>query len=299
MANEVVISGFGDGIASEILSGEVTRLLAARGAGDILSHPALQYVPWSGASNVVKVSEFGLDAYDLMASTTDGTAVGNTAFTDSSTSITVGQYSKSYEFSDLALASSQLSDNMFVADAVITFNETLMNLVAALGSGFSQSVGSTGVNMTLQNFRDAIATLEAANAHGQKLAILHPTQWADLQASIGASTGVFEHRADLQGALADAGQYKGQVLGVDVFVTTHVPTANSDADRAGMMIAPGAVKWTDKVFRPSKDDLLYAGSLVVREDIDNKAATRSYVSHCFLGVAEGLDLAGVGIITDA
>jgi hypothetical protein len=156
--------------------------------------------------------------------------------------------------------------------------------------------------MTTQNFLDAKRQLNVSNAEGALLAILHPTQWHDVLDDLNTNAGgALQYEAAAQGLRDRLGNaYQGKLAGVDVWTSTRVPTANAGADRAGMMLAPGSVAWADatpRVDLPAQQTLI--GKVLFEVDRTAASGITSFVGHYYCGVAEGLDGAGVGIITDA
>lgn len=300
MANEIKISGIGDLIAGEVMAAEYLMLLANR--EDFFGHSALHYAGAARGSNVVRTAELGLGGYDLLSAGTEGTALTNTALTDSSSDVTVAWYGKSYEQSDIArvAANGLLDPVLFAQDAAVSLAQTLVDLIASLASGYSNTVGSTGVDMTAANYVDATTQLEISKVSGPLMCILHPRQWGDVKSAFLTLGGAAQYRTDAQGVFSGMGQYKGTLMGADVFVTAHVDTANTAADYAGMMFGKGAVIWADAEF-PSDGDpnIVSLGRGALERVRTGKAGLTAYVTHAFLGVTEGIDAAGVGIITDA
>lgn len=306
MANETTYSVLSDSRTSEILTTEFVRLYAARDA--LPQHPALMYLgSVEGEGSLTKkVPQLGLDGYDLLASTGEIAEVGNTEITDGSVTVTVARYSKSYEPSDIARmtdAQGVLNPTRLAVDAAISASQTLVNLVAALMGGFSTVVGTSGSDMTVQNFLDAKRALQNANVDGELLAILHPQQWNDFIQDLALNSGGgVQYLPATAEQLARMGNgYKGKFAGVDVFTTTRVPTANAGADYAGGMFGRGAVAWADGI--PPIDlpqQQFRIGDRVLFEiDRTARKALTGFVSHRYLGVSEVLDSGGVSIITDA
>ena len=64
------------------------------------------------------------------------------------------------------------------------FESRFMEMICALFSSASSSVGASGVDMSVDDFMDALYLLEIANNPSQLFAVLHPRQIADLQSSI-------------------------------------------------------------------------------------------------------------------
>jgi len=256
---------------------------------------------------VIKVPHVGLMGYDLMATATEAVDVANTALTDSSSTVTVVQKSKVYQASDLARIMDSrgvINMNTFAVDAVATSGATLLSMIANLVDNFATTVGATGVNATFANYLELIATLEIAKVQGPYLAILHPRQWADIRADVAtASGGAIQWNAGSQ-ALLDMMKglgAQGNFCGADVFTTSHVPTANAGADRAGGMFGRGAILWADGTVDTEGDPnrMVIGDKVLFERDRSARAGLTAYVSHRYLGAAEGIDLAGVSLITDA
>lgn len=302
MANEVLVAGTADLRTTEIMSSEFLMLLADR--GDLFQHPALVYAGAAQGSNKVRVPQLGLGGYDLLAAGTDGTALANTALTDGSSDITVAWYGKTYAVSDLAqvVAANGLIDPvMFAQDAAISVAQTLISLLAGLMGGFSNTVGSTGVDLSAANFVDAITQLEVSKVSGPLMAILHPQQYGDLRSASLSLGGAVQYREDAQALVmsrSNSSQYKGNIFGVDVFCSSHVPV--SAGDRAGGMFGRGAVAWADAQFPANGDpNIISLGRAAFERDRSGTAGLTNYTTHAFMGVIECIDAAGVGIITDA
>jgi hypothetical protein len=307
MADEIIYSGIADLRTAEALSAEILLLLADRNA--LPNHPALLYAgdAVGRGSSVLKVPAVGLMGYDLLSAPGDGSAVANTALTDTAFQVTVARYSKAYEASDLARltdpANGKIKVAEFASDAVVSSSNTLVSLVANVTDNFTSTVGSSGVDLSVNNFLAAIQTLEVAKNVGPYMAILHPQQMGDLRAAIANVTGgAIQWLPASQEQIQVLGNgYRGQWMGVDIFSSSYVPTANAGADRAGGMFARGAVLWADSSI-PSEGDpnqLVLAGKILFERERTAKSGLTAYVTHYYCGVSKGIDAAGVSIITDA
>lgn len=303
MANEVLVAGIADLKTAEVMSSEYLMLLADR--GDLFQHPALLYAGAAQGSNKVRVPQIGLGGYDLLAAGTEGSALSNTALTDGSADVTVAWYGKTYAQSDLAqvvAANGLLDPVMFAQDAAVSVAQTLISLIANVTDDFTATVGSTTVDLTAANFVDAITTLEVAKVSGPLMAVLHPQQWGDLRSAALSLGGAVQYREDSQSLVMARtnSQYKGNLFGVDVFTSSHVPTANSGADRAGGMFGRGAIAWADAQFPANGDpNIINLGRAAFERDRSGTAGLTNYITHAFLGVVQCIDAAGVSIITDA
>ena len=178
--------------------------------------------------------------------------------------------------------------------------EAMANLVTvdilSLATGFGSSVGATGVNLTEANILDGIQTIAATGVTGQLHGSLHTIQWRDLAAAVGgtltpAGTTGSESVAQVTRAFgADPVQSGGllNLYGVNWAMTSNVPTANAGADRAGMIVSPMyAIGFLEK------------WPVRVRYERDESARITEIVLSTAFTVAELLDDAGVGVVTDA
>lgn len=164
--------------------------------------------------------------------------------------------------------------------------------ITALFASFSNTVGTTTVDLSLANILEAIYTLEAANAPKPYVGVLHPVQISDMRTALETNANSpFQSQGIRAGTneLGPAGNgYAGEWFGLPIYFSTNVPTANAAADRAGGIFsanyALGMVhKWASKIvpmyWPPIRGWVL--------------TATANY------GVFEIEDTAGVAVITDA
>lgn len=115
------------------------------------------------------------------------------------------------------------------------------NDLAALFSGFSTTVGTSGSDLSVANFVEAISRMDTQNARGRKVCVLDDQQAFDIRAAVAASTGtVFAGSPGLQSILnATANGFVGELFGVPIYVTNLTDTANTDADVVGGMFIDG------------------------------------------------------------
>lgn len=280
--------------------------LADRNA--LQAHPALVYMGDAGVGGSLtkKASEIDWMGADQLSAVAEGASVALTALSDASYTVAVSRYAKAYGLTDLG----RLTDihgiwepASVAQDAVASGAMTLTNLIAALASGFSQQVGSTGVNFTVQNFFDASALLDTNDVQGTPLAILHSRQWNDFRDALMDETGVLHViPATAEQVQMRGSGFKGNYAGIDVFVSNQCATANSGADRDGMMFGRGAVLWASGRHKPSVGLVgmdINGGEVRLEFERDGKAAEETFITNRNLGVGEGIDLAGVRITTDA
>jgi hypothetical protein len=306
MANELLTTSLGDILASEALSGIVEMALADRGA--LPNHPALiEATGLEGRGSAsIKASSVGLQGYDLLASTAEGSSIANTALTDSSVNLTIGKYGKVYTASSLARiveGTGTLGLQAFALDAVMSAASTLLYIVAQLMDNFATVKGTSGANASFQNFLDCITALEIAKVRGPLLSILHAQQWADIRSDVAtASGGAIQWNGGSQ-VMIDAMKgigWQGQFAGVDVYTTIH--TLNDGTDVFGGMFGRGAIVYgwaSPSAVDLTSDQVVLGGKILFERSRSALADTTSYATHIYAGVVELIDLAGVTLRTDA
>lgn len=223
--NETNTTTYNDVSYTAIISDEVKDALMA-----VVVTPALlDFYDLAGqASKAVKIPK--ADKFTA-AALTEGTEVANTALTSASVTGTAAEIG----------IMATITDVLEVSDIPAAHAARLRQLGRALGdkidvdicalfSGFSQTVGSTGVNITLANLLDGIYTLEAADAGGlgELVSVLHPRQVADLRAELEADVAViYNGKSDSSISKSMAG-YFGSWFGIDIFQSTNVVDAGAD-----------------------------------------------------------------------
>lgn len=290
MANEITASGLSATFSYEY------RLIR-QSMIDALYETVNRVLPFLRSSSIASfesvADRFPKPPVLSAAALTDGTDMSNTAFSPSSVTLTVGEVGLMLELTDLARFSSIADYAFYGTEAGKAIAEKLITDITALGAGFSTSVGSTGVNLTEQNFRDGKTTLLAAKVPGPYAAFLHPQQVNDLEGSIGstisaaATTGTSPREVTNDLSMGPDLSV-GMLYGVAIVSSATVPTANAGADRAGAIFSANrALGFVEKWgIRPElqRDASLRATEIVV---------TAAYA------VGELDDTSGVGIVTDA
>lgn len=160
--------------------------------------------------------------------------------------------------------------------------------ICALFSGFSTTVGSSGVDISLSNLLDGIYNLEVNDAAGlgSLVAVLHPRQTADLRTELEADgASIYFGKSDESISKSMAG-YFGSWFGIDIFQSTNVNDNSTNVEGALFVrdYALGMVqKWAARVeamrWPPIRGWVLVATSMY--------------------GVFEIEDLAGVDVTTDS
>lgn len=307
--NEILYAGLTDQRTTEVLSGLYLMMIADRAS--LPQHPALIYIGdmYGTGSTTKKIPHIGLMAYDLPGAIGEGALLGNTAFTDSSSTVAVVGYGKSYERGDVAKFTDSLgviNAETFARDAAASSAMRLTNLIANVTDDFTTVVGTSGVDLTLAQYVSAINLLEVnsqgAIAEGDALAVLHTVQLGDLRTAMTTAGGAVQWYPPSQALLGIRGAgYRGRYMGVDLFASAQVPTANAGADRAGGMFLRGAVLWGDMSVDADNDSnsLVIGGKVLFERSRTAKGRLTAYVSSSYFGVSKAIDLLGVSVTTDA
>lgn len=306
MASEILYSSLSDQRVAAILGQEIALLLADRQS--LWNHPSLVYLGDLGmrGTTVIQQAQVGLDGYDEMGAVTEGSATSNTALTDASDQVTIARQALQYQYSGLA----QLTDSLGVIDpvrlAASMVGSAMMrfqSMITALHSGFSQSAGTSGVDMSVDDFFDAQIALDLVSASGERIVDLHPRQWGDLQQSLRAELGAIGYAPATAAMLAAWGPgFKGTFLNTSIFASAKVPTANAGADRDGLLWTRGAILWADATQAARAGafgTIIPAGKIQVEFESDAAYNLTKVVGNYFCGVAEGQDTMGCRIVTDA
>jgi len=210
--------------------------------------------------------------------------------------VTIAEVGLSTDVTTLAQETSKLDDQLFLwaASQGRAIAQKVTGDLAALFPSLNDSsaVGTSGTNITVANFIEALYTLDSQNAPGQKVAVLHPRQVADLFNAIQASTGTpyanlgeLVREGRLPNGQPEAG-FVGLLFGVPIYSTTEVTCVNSDVDRAGAMFTREAMAIVQ--LRP----------ITVEYQRDVSARVTEIVVTAAYGVAEIEDNYGVPIETD-
>jgi N4-gp56 family major capsid protein len=281
--NPTTTTTFNDVSYASILTDEVLDALMAV----VVTPGLLDFYDLSGdASMTVKIPK--ADKFTA-AAVSEGTELANTALTSTSVTGTASEIGFQITVTDvLELSDIPAAHGARLRQVGRALADKIDVDICALFAGFTNTAGSTGVNIALTNLLDAIYTLEAADAGGlgALVGVFHPRQTADLRTEIEADAGAIYSPADKPSA-AQAGRF-GSWFGIEMFQSTNVPTSGGGADRAGGVFvsnhALGMVsKWGAKV-EPMRWAPIRGWVL---------CATACY------GVFEVEDSAGVELSTDA
>jgi len=198
---------------------------------------------------------------------------------------------------------SDISPFRLAESMVGAFEARFMEIVAATFGSFGTSVGTPGVDMSIDDFLDGVFALELANNPSQIFAVLHPRQIADLQASIrNEAANAIAFNSASHDMLKMMGQgYVGDFLGVQIHKSSYV--AESAGDKQGAMFSAGAIAYAIGIPAPmvgAGGEVRPAGTPIVVEyqrDASKGLTEIIGTAYCGAGIVE--DARGVLISTDA
>jgi hypothetical protein len=214
--------------------------------------------------------------------------LANTTLTTTADDLTVSEVGINIELTKLGSRSTGINLDDIAQRGGLAVKRKLETDLAALFTGFSGRVGSTGTDLTLDKLSDAISTLDMNNAGVDKVVVLHPRQVKTLRKLIMGTSGA-------TGTIFGTGivnplytQIPGFVFdwgGVPIFQSTLVPTANAGVDYVGAAFTMKALgltmKWDVEV---------------EMEPNASQRSTECVVTACY-GAGELEDAAGIGILT--
>ena len=283
MANETTATSVNDSINSSLVQAEVIDCAWSA----LVCQPLVMEKDITGQkTNTAKFPKWDAIA---AAGLVDGTDLTNTEQTTSGVDITAAEVGVMVTPTDYAMGASVLANlNDFAGQLGKAVADKIDSDIAALFAGFSNSVGSTGVDISEANILAAIYTLENADASDPFVCVLHPIQISDLRNIWATSTGVINFGTTPNAIGVAQNGYFGTRYRVDFFETTNVALANTAADRCGAMFS-------------LKKALGMVVKKAVNIEFQRDASLRATEVVCVstYGVGELVDTFGVKIVTDA
>lgn len=301
MANETTTANVGSGnptLKSSVLIQEIREraiMLPFIDIVDLTGQPGLVY---DFQDLTVTAS-----ASAITTGANEADAITNTQLTSTSRTATAASKGVGALISKLQMSASAVN---WAVEAPAILGRALADLMdvdaAALLAGFSNTVGTSGVDATVDDFIAALVLLRniAKGAAEDSVYVVHPQQLGDvvrdMASGSGAGLAAMFSRPDVATVVTSTpGQgltatYGGTFLGKPCFTSTNVATANAAADRAGAIFVVkqalgGVVKWMPTIAEFDKG-------------VDAQLAMQYLGSTCY-GFVEKKDGMGVSIITDA
>jgi hypothetical protein len=261
--------------------------------------PLVSYRNIAGAKT--KVVAFARRVKDSGSDITEGTGLSSTSteMTMGNATVTVGVVGIAREITDLAQAVT-IGDQMAYAvedGAALCKEMAEDDLCGLLDELTGTTIGSTGVDLSLANFIEAIARMRTAKARGKYVALLDDQQALDLTQSVASATGsVWSNQANADQSVLNSRSdgFVGSLLGVDIWYSNLTDTANTGADVCGGIWLDPAVNDGQCAFALVE---LWQPKVTSRPDV-LQPSTEMSVTYAY-GVGTKLAAAGCPIITDA
>jgi len=240
------------------------------------------------------------------ATAVDGADVTATAITPSTVDVTVGRSALRYDITDLAsMTGLGLDIDPFsIAQKMAMSAEARINqIITATFASATNSVGTSGVDMSVDDFYDAMFQLESESNNGEFYCILHPQQLSDLRDSLRSeSNNALAFSPATEDMLSIKGQgFAGRFGGVDIFKSAYVTEATGN--KIGAMMSRGGVAYAVGTPRPLAGagvEIRPAGTpVVVAFQRDESAGLTEVMGHLYCGASIAEDKRIVKIVTDA
>lgn len=254
-------------------------------------------------SDTLTIRIAGLDGYDKFAVTADeDTDVSETALTDASVALAVARYSLRRDLGDLAeltgLPGSDISVDRLASSMVGEAEQLFMALVGDAILAFGTDKGAKTTALSVDNWFDAISTLQSAGNTGSTYALINPFQLGQLQSSIRAEAGAIQFVPATQEMLAVKGAgYAGMFAGVDIFTSNQLDDTGGGYD--GGMWAEGCLGYAEAAPMISQGATMRpaASPVVVEFQRDASKALTEVVGHYYVGCSIIQDGMGVGLLS--
>jgi len=222
------------------------------------------------------------------AAVNDGADLSNIAFNTTKVDVTCSEIGAMISLTDLgkesAAADVSVAIGRQLGDAMAKAVDTSL---AALFTGFSQSVGSGNTELTADLFFKAGALLRSQQAPGPYVAVIHPGQGYQLRKVLtNAGANVINHNLSDVGNEALRSGFISTINGISIFEST-VVSGTSDGAFVGAVMSSQALAYVLK------------RNMRIEEQRDASRRSTEYVGSMAYGVAELIDLYGVKLIADS
>lgn len=280
-------------MANETEYGNITQV-AAYVSANVAPHfrsasimlPLITVQPLQPGSSSFKFNQKGSLSMSVVAESAEAT---KSEYSESAVTLTL---QKGVVYFEATHELQRYSDRDMIAEltaeAGVAAGEKFDTDALALFDGFSNSVGSTGVDLTPAVFKQAAYTARLNKVPGGVVAVLHPTQTSDIEDDILASSAVVygDSAANQQVLNQQPAQVRGSFLGVPIYETTLTESINTGAD------------WSGAIFNKHAICSIYSPQFSVNIAPDVSKSTREVALIMDYQVGEWVDAAGCGIVSD-
>lgn len=247
------------------------------------------------------------------ANTDEVTAVANTAFTNSTVSITVARQALRRQVGDIyeLVGGPRPSIEAYAEDMARAASLRFTDMVCALFSGLSTGKGTTTVDLSVDDISDAQYALIQARAGGKVSCVLAPIQLTDFLESLRGEGGAAEYSAATEAMLGFPTDNVGYGLhgswrGIDFWSCDSVATSGSD--KIGAMFTPDAFAYMEGVpssvlahAAPGSYQSVASNGAPIFVEFERSAAAAmtDIVGNYYVGCAELEDARGVKLVSSA
>lgn len=264
--------------------------------------PALLMLPDANGSGstTLKTTIASLGGVDRMVAVTEGNSTTPTSVALTSFSTAVARQALERGITDLNDGVDSVGFNIdtLAADLVASAHSRFTDMIAGAGATFTNTVGTTAVQMTTDDAYDATYQLETNSVMGSYLALLRGTQWTNLRESLRSEGGAVQFDPATPELLKLHGPgFKGSFIGVDWHASDSVP--DDATDYSGCMFGTGAIAYRELSITRIRGvgELQMATPIYVALDYDNRAGEQNAVGNYNVAVSKSQDLLGVAIVT--
>ena len=303
MANEITYTGSGASTRQQEVYGRLLHELLMDPTDLRSTVTNLGDIGGSGSSTLT----VGTVDYDLAmaaANADEVTGSDNSSVTVGAVSISIAHNLIAFGSSDLhsvTAAPGMLDLQALAAKGAQAYALRFTDLVMATADTITANVGTSGADMTVDDFFSATAQLQSSLAVGPFTAVLAPVQVTDLQASLRSEGGAISFLPATAAQLALKGSgYQGQFLGCDIWQSDSCTTTGGN--RIGSMWGAGCIGYVEASARGSMPGAIAAGGLgpVWAEFVrTGDPGVSQVIHHAFVGVGLLETARGVNITTDA
>ena len=240
------------------------------------------------------------------ATASDGADVSEATLTPSTVDITVGRSALRYDITDLAAMTGlgmDIDPFSLAGKMAMSAEARINSIITATFASATNSVGTSGVDMSVDDFYDAMFQLESVSNNGEFYCILHPQQLSDLRDSLRSeSNNALAFSPATEEMLNIKGQgFAGRFGGVEIFKSSYVTEATGN--KIGAMMSRGAVAYAVGTPRPLAGagvEIRPAGTpIVIGFQRDESKGLTEVVGSLYCGAALTEDDRIVKIVTDA
>lgn len=211
-----------------------------------------------------------------------------TTVTPTADDITVSEVGIQVDITDLSKETSEVTPEEYSRQGVIAVKHKMESDIAALFSGFTNTVGTTNTDLDLDILIAAIEKLETLENEEPMIMVLHPRQVGTYRRKIAGasgSTASYFARTGVDPTVKLIPGFVDEFIGIPVFKSPYVPKINANVDYCGALITPSAL------------GMAILRDVRVEPDRDASARVTEMVVSSAYGVGELDDSCGVGIVS--